>query len=105
MQILIEPLGLLVKNGRSSSDHTFLDIQNGSSESGRIRFIDGDNGIGGQIYFSHNTNRDGVGGNCKQFFTANNVLRMQVTTTGVDVTGSTDGVLLILIPQISVDHL
>ena len=27
------------------------------------------------------------------FFTANNVLRMQVTTTGVDVTGSTDGVL------------
>ena len=57
-------LGLLVKNGHSSSDHTFLDIQNGSSESGRIRFIDGDNGIGGQIYFSHNTNRDGVGGNC-----------------------------------------
>ena len=26
------------------------------------------------------------------FFTANNVLRMQVTTTGVDVSGSTDGV-------------
>ena len=85
-------LGLLVKNGHSSSEHTFLDIQNGSSESGRIRFVDGDNGIGGQIYFAHNTARDGVGGNCMGFFTANNVLRMQVTTTGVDVSGSTDGV-------------
>jgi len=86
-------LGLLVKNGHTSSDHTFLDIQNGTSESGRIRFVDGDNGIGGQIYFAHNTARGGVGGNCMGFFTANNVLRMQVTTTGVDVSGSTDGVL------------
>ena len=86
-------LGLLVKNGHSSSDHTFLDIQNGSSESGRIRFVDGDNGIGGQIYFSHNSTRDGVGGNCMGFFTANNVLRMQVMTDRVKVHGSTDGVL------------
>ena len=86
-------LGLLVKNGHSSSDHTFLDIQNGSSESGRIRFVDGDNGIGGQIYFAHNTQRDGVGGNCMGFFTANNALRFQVTTTGAKVHGTTDGVL------------
>ena len=86
-------LGLLVKNGHSSSDHTFLDIQNGSSESGRIRFVDGDNGIAGQIYFSHNTARGGVSGNCMGFFTGNNALRFQVTTTGAKVHGSTDGVL------------
>ena len=86
-------LGLLIRNGASGSEHTFLDIQNEASESGRIRFVDGDNGIGGQIYFSHNSPRDGVGGNCMGFFTANNVLRMQVTTSGVNVSGSTDGVL------------
>ena len=86
-------LGLLVKNGHTSSEHTFLDIQNGTSESGRIRFVDGDNGIAGQIYFAHNTARGGVGGNCMGFFTGSNTLRMQVTTTGVDVSGSTDGVL------------
>ena len=86
-------LGLVVNNGHSSSDHTFLDIRNGTSESGRIRFVDGDNGIGGQIYFAHNTARGGVGGNCMGFFTANNVLRFQVTTTGAKVQGNTDGVL------------
>ena len=86
-------LGLLIRNGASGNEHTFLDIQNEASESGRIRFIDGDNGIGGQIYFSHNTQRDGVGANYMGFFTGNNVLRMQVTTSGVNVHGSTDGVL------------
>ena len=86
-------LGLLIKNGHTSSEHTFLDIQNGTSESGRIRFVDGDNGIAGQIYFAHNTARGGVGGNCMGFFTGSNTLRMQVTTTGVDISGSTDGVL------------
>ena len=86
-------LGLLIKNGHTSSEHTFLDIQNGTSESGRIRFVDGDNGIAGQIYFSHNTQRNGVGANCMGFFTGSNNLRFQVTTSGVNVYGTTDGVL------------
>ena len=86
-------LGLLIKNGHTSSEHTFVDIQNGTSESTRIRFVDGDNGIAGQIYFSHNTQRSNVGANCMGFFTGSNTLRFQVMTDRVKVHGSTDGVL------------
>ena len=86
-------LGLVIKNGHTSAEHTFLDIQNGINESGRIRFVDGDNGIAGQIYFSHNTARGGVSANCMGFFTGSNALRFEVQTDRVKVHGSTDGVL------------
>ena len=62
-------VALSIKNLSASSEHTFLDIYSDTNETGRVRFIDGgDNGVAGEIRYTHNVAGGNVGANSLAFF-------------------------------------